>query len=110
MGIWNVITDILQGVTILALVAWITLLARAVRSLPARAIVHEVSSYSSHDEPKPICGCTHHQCFHDENGCGHVWVSRVQFDVVGRALNDGDAITCGCKRYTGPEQLPTVIP
>lgn len=42
------------------------------------------------EEPKAVCGCDHHQCFHDENGCGSSW--------------------CGCKRYMGPEHLPEVIP
>jgi len=45
-------------------------------------------------------GRTHHQCFHNETGCGHTWFAR----------SDLPPITCGCKRYTGPEPLPTVLP
>lgn len=56
---------------------------------------HQLPSLS--EDPKPICGCDHHQCFHDESGCG----------AQGR--NDYTP-PCGCKRYTGPEALPTVLP
>jgi len=56
------------------------------------------------EDPKPICGCQHHQCFHDENGggCGYNH----------NKYNDGawKSFACNCKRYTGPEALPTVLP
>lgn len=35
------------------------------------------------------CGCGHHLCFHDENGCGD------------RDEEDGWQ-NCNCKRYIGP--------
>jgi hypothetical protein len=54
------------------------------------------------EEPQAICGCKHHQCFHDETSCG-----ATVSDPDGFPVRDGK---CGCKRYTGPDQLPTVIP
>jgi hypothetical protein len=50
------------------------------------------------EDPKPICGCSHHQCFHDESGCKSA------------RRYDGETLVCGCLRYAGPEVLPTVLP
>jgi hypothetical protein len=60
-------------------------------------------------EPKAICGCEHHHCFHDEEGggCDHTSLIKA-FDAFG--IEHHKAVRCKCKRYTGPVPLPTVIP
>lgn len=59
------------------------------------------------EEPKPICGCGHHSCFHDDDSCS-------KGETLSWRNPDGNwekrVEGCGCKRYTGPEPLPKVIP
>jgi hypothetical protein len=60
-------------------------------------------------EPEPICGCEHHFSYHDEEGCHgthRLWIGSRAGD------NGSDYVVrqCGCKQYTGPQPLPTVIP
>jgi hypothetical protein len=57
-----------------------------------------------YEEPEAICGCTHHQCFHDETGCGHN--SRIYEGYS----TQPKILSCGCKKYMGPEHLPKVLP
>lgn len=66
----------------------------------ARA-VYSSSKKAIGGEPQPICGCKHHYSFHDvDGGCHYVmdwhWEGKKHIDEL-----------CGCKRYTGPEPLPT---
>src|SRR5215211_3517914 len=63
---------------------------------------HHLEAIDKPREPQAICGCEHHHCFHDENGC----------EYVREYYGDSQVrrVTCSCKRYTGPEPLPTVIP
>jgi len=91
----GVLTDIIQSLSICILAVTLILLTRRVNRQPA-VIVPQVP----YKEPEPICGCTHHHCFHDDNGCGQ---KAVRYDGT-------MVIACGCKRYTGPEPLPQVIP
>lgn len=79
-------------------------------------------------EPKAveaICGCKHHFALHDENGCHATDVRQVLIESgqpvtmqtgyqggTWRTEHTGakyQAVTtaCGCKRYVGPEPLPT---
>jgi hypothetical protein len=51
-------------------------------------------------EPESICGCEHHYSFHDEAGC------HFQYFDHDTERN----LHCTCKKYVGPEPLPTVIP
>jgi len=91
----GVLTDIIQSLSICILAITVILLARRVNRQPTMIVAQE-----PYKEPEPICGCMHHQCFHDENGCGkHISYS-----------NGFPQATCGCKRYTGPEPLPQMIP
>lgn len=72
------------------------------------------------EEPKPICGCGHHHCFHNEEGC---WFNPTTYDVLPSSFiqfirgENGERIkdtfklpSCGCRGYTGPEPLPMVLP
>ena len=43
---------------------------------------------------KPICGCTHHRSFHDEQGCHFMDVDAWR-----------EPVECGCKKYIGPDAL-----
>ena len=52
---------------------------------------------------KPECLCYHGINFHDENGCNVI--TGTQVHSVFRFVQS-DAV-CECKRYTGPEPLPT---
>lgn len=85
----------------IAMIIWLVIMsflnARAIRRAPTPTVQPE-----SYQDPKPICGCEHHHCFHDENGCGHTY---NWYDI-----NIWKIVTCGCKRYTGPQPLPTVLP
>ncbi len=99
----NVLTDVIQGLAICILTAWCILNAQAIRHKAQPIITQE-----PYKEPEPICGCTHHQCFHDENGCGQI----TTYFNYASSLNERTErdVKCGCKRYTGPEPLPQVIP
>ena len=112
----GVIIDLIQSFSIIILGIVVILIARRVNKLQERLSIWPIVpkqfktaergiEIEMRSEPKPICGCEHHQCFHDEDGCGYIrtWQS---------ALNHGDDYEsrCGCKRYTGPEPLPQVIP
>lgn len=91
----DVLTDLIQSASIIVLAItafWITLRINRLNKRLDRHIYQEAPEI---ENPKPVCGCGHHQCFHDDNGCGH---TTDGFDG------------CGCKRYTGPEPLPTIIP
>ena len=44
------------------------------------------------EDPKPICGCSHHASFHDDDGCHY-----LHMDDYGREEH-----RCGCVRYIGP--------
>ena len=74
--------------------------------------------------PPPIearCGCKHHYAEHDETGCHHInmKVTKSGTPVIGRndfyekdvvlgyEGEESTPVRCGCKRYTGPEPLPT---
>lgn len=103
----NVLTDLAQS---LALVIWLILmilLQRRINRLDRRInrefATPTVTYRLENPDPQPICGCKHHQCFHDENGCGGM-------DVHRNSNGYNDQVDCGCKRYAGPEQLPKVIP
>jgi hypothetical protein len=105
----TVLVDLIQTSLIVFWLIMMTLLSRRVSRLnkrldETRAAVR--TPVFQIQDPKPVCGCGHHQCFHDENSCAkveyHTWDRRDSYE---RAL-----VPCGCKRYTGPEQLPTVIP
>ena len=75
-------------------------------------------------EIKAVCGCGHHYAEHNEEGCHHVdmvtvdrgepIIGRNDFyekDVVlGYRNEKREQKRCGCKRYTGPEPLPTYFP
>lgn len=62
-----------------------------------------------HKDPKPVCGCRHHYSMHDpETGQCHGLMNGkpLRYD----SFNDPTAweqIPCGCRRYSGPEPLPT---
>jgi len=69
-------------------------------------------------EPKPVCGCKHHYSMHDkETGHCHGMSSTGGTPVRDRYGNPvldryGDVqfasnVPCGCRRYAGPEPLPT---
>jgi hypothetical protein len=69
------------------------LIGAALRSLPARR--------KGPQEPKPVCGCGHHYSFHDPGKgmmCGH-----MHYDH-----GVGSNMMCTCKRYSGPEPLPSL--
>jgi hypothetical protein len=51
-------------------------------------------------DPVAICGCTHHYSFHDGEGCHHEFVRWVNGVPTPRG--------CSCKKYVGPEPLPTM--
>lgn len=61
-------------------------------------------------DPKPVCGCKHHYSMHDpETGLCHGQArgKPLKYDT----FNDPTAwepVPCGCRRYTGPEPLPTL--
>lgn len=61
-------------------------------------------------DPKPVCGCKHHYSMHDaETGhChGQVRGNPLRYD----SFDDPTAwemVQCPCRRYAGPEPLPTL--
>ena len=87
----DTVFNIIQSAVFIAWVVITILLARRVNRLDRRIGLRV-------DPLEPICGCTHHLCFHDESGCGH---TKDYYERI---------ISCGCKHYSGPEQLPQVIP
>lgn len=102
----SVLTDLIQSAAIVFLTAMVITVARRFNRIDRRSgeqrIIYQQLPESQ--DPQPVCGCKHHQCFHDENGCGKTdtWASYGTTDTAWQP--------CGCKRYTGPEPLPTVIP
>jgi hypothetical protein len=111
----NVVVDLLQSCALILWVVMMVLVTRRVNRLDRRSgeqrIIYQHMPSASlsapyQEEPKAICGCSHHQCFHDETGCGK---SELVTEVR-RNDFDRQIVPCGCKRYTGPEQLPQVIP
>lgn len=83
-----------------------------------------------YEEPKPICGCGHHISMHDDQGCHYTGVNRIlkartESQVESKVDRDGAKksktvvparedfdnvqVSCGCKKYVGPEPLPTYI-
>lgn len=73
-------------------------------------------------EQKPVCGCSHHYAVHDMDGvCTSITqgitsrepkIMKVGFqgeDHEVHYVEKYEQIPCPCKRYTGPEPLPTYI-
>lgn len=60
-------------------------------------------------EPEAICGCKHHKCFHDDDGCGYAYTNINSEDSIVKQMMAVE-LTCPCKGYMGPEHLPTVLP
>lgn len=117
MGTLNALTDLVQAALIIFIMIMGILMTRRISRLESHAVVRYHELPSAPEDPKPICGCEHHQCFHDENGCGattqptRTWVSTgSSVFTEPRPSRVPTAEPCGCKRYTGPEALPTVLP
>lgn len=114
----NVIADLIQSAAILCWAVLMISLVRRVTRLDKRLDQNSIAVAQVRDdawsqaresqELQAICGCGHHQCFHDENGCDKKELWR-HLNMAGNEY-ERDYVSCGCKRYTGPEQLPTVIP
>lgn len=68
------------------------------RFLPARR------KRSGLKDVKPVCGCGHHQSFHDPNTGGCHSMMRVPNSMS----RDSYYTTCTCRQYSGPEPLPEV--
>lgn len=60
------------------------------------------------EAPEAVCGCRHHYSFHDpESGRCHGTDSQATaFDGYGIA-RAWKQIPCTCRKYAGPEPLPT---
>lgn len=110
---------IAQSVWIIWLFVLMTISTGSLKKRIDRASRH-LEMTNQPEDPKPICGCGHHQCFHDERAC---WHNPDTYDVLPSPLiqlirgENGERIKdtfklpkCGCTHYTGPEALPTVIP
>lgn len=98
--------DVMQCLAIAVLAIGLLLTVRKAKRKPS-ATIQQPRSVFRLEEPKAICGCEHHHCFHDEDGCGHVSQVRT-FDTF--RFEYYKNTRCKCKRYTGPEPLPRVIP
>lgn len=102
---WFGFVIVVQTVVIIWLLVLLGMTSGGLKKRIDRASWHlqTIDKSKEPEEPKAICGCEHHHCFHDESGCGY---DRTRYS------NDGtpNTVTCGCKRYTGPEPLPTVLP
>lgn len=108
----NLITDLIQSFSIIILTIMTFLLVRRVSRLDKRGDSQKfIKDYqvSRQLEDQPVCGCGHHQCFHDENGCGKTDSSSYFYPTLNHP-EPLPPVSCGCKRYTGPEHLPMVIP
>lgn len=80
------------------------------------------------ESPEPMCACTHSYGMHTEAGCQVAWIENVLVErgkphtvktgyngahhqvVYDHERYETRALTCACKRYTGPEPLPQYIP
>jgi hypothetical protein len=72
-------------------------------------------------DPPAICGCGDHFSMHDEEGChatheevverGQPSVLKTGYDGIDRTVvyqnEKFTQVRCGCKRYAGPEPLPS---
>lgn len=106
----GVVIDLMQWVVIIYLMVMLFLTTRKMNRLQRSALSPPIQ-YTMFgpppEEPKAVCGCDHHKCFHDENGCGHT--SDVDtFGIFGAQYYK--SVRCECKGYMGPEHLPQVIP
>lgn len=104
----NVLTDLAQSLLCLILLFWCYCNGRRLTDWKA-GVALMTANQKKYVDPEPICGCTHHHCFHDENGCGQV-KSYFHYSDNRGIPSDQTDVQCGCKRYTGPEPLPQVIP
>jgi hypothetical protein len=59
-------------------------------------------------EPQAVCGCGHHYALHDAQAVCH-GTNRIK-NAAGHEGVTWSSEACGCRRYTGPEPLPTYIP
>jgi hypothetical protein len=104
MDALNTVMNMLQSALILFMMIMGILVTRRVGRLEQKRQLQTYSSvFQPKPDPEPICGCGHHHCFHDETGCANLdrlWVSEQGIWTYAKS--------CGCKRYTGPEPLPTV--
>jgi len=99
---WSFMWDFVQT---LAIFVWILLMFQLRhRQDRLESGLNRLEMTPPAEDPQPICGCEHHQCFHDESGCGN------QSNMYNGRSGQYEIIPCGCKRYTGPEALPTVLP
>ena len=59
--------------------------------------------------PKPVCGCRHNASFHDPlTGQCHATVKGTATSFIGGSPVTWEQVQCPCRKYTGPEPLPTV--
>lgn len=74
------------------------------RYLPSRKEVYKPL------DQQPVCGCKHHFAYHDpEAGECHGTVKTPTSFSIGGAEVAWKQVPCTCRRYAGPEPLPSVI-
>jgi hypothetical protein len=60
---------------------------------------------------KPVCGCTHHYSFHDPKTgqcSATVQGNVIHWDADWNTPDDWEMVPCACRKYVGPEPLPTL--